>query len=76
MKQRVMTAACHSVERTDCEHGAKEIREDVSEGLQTRNPYRASGTLLPCTVVQLIQIMKRHLSHLEAFAMAARFAGS
>lgn len=69
MKQRVMTAACHDVERTDCENGAKEIREDVPEGLH--NPYRASGTLLPL-VVQLIQVMKRHLPHLEAFAMEVK----
>lgn len=40
MKQRVMTAAYHSLERTDCESGAKEMREEVSEGLQSHNCYR------------------------------------
>ena len=40
MKQRVMTAAYHSLERTDCESRAKETHEEVSEGLQSHNRYR------------------------------------
>lgn len=68
MKQRVTTAACHGVQRTDCENGAKEVREDASEGLQSHNPYRASATLLP-PVAQLIQVMKRYLPHLEGRVM-------
>lgn len=37
-----MTAAYHSPERSDCESGATETRQDASDGLQSHSRYRGA----------------------------------
>lgn len=78
MKQRVMTAAYHSLERTDCESGARKTCEDVSEGLQSHNCYGDPPGVMDAavTVPRFGQVLKRYLPEPEMFFWGTEVADS
>lgn len=78
MKQRVMTAAYHSLERTDCESGARETCEDVSEGLRSHNCYGDPPGVMDAAVTmpRFVQVPKRYLPEPEMFFWGTEVADS